>query len=110
MREHSYWVYMTASAPYGTLYTGVTNNLIKRAWEHREGVLPGFTKKYGVKMLVWYEHHEDIQTAIEREKRIKRWRRDWKIALIERDNPRWVDLYPSLVRDGSRIGPSARPG
>ena len=99
-----------ASAPYGTLYTGVTNNLIKRAQEHREGLVPGFTKKYGVKMLVWYEWHEDINVAIAREKQIKRWRRDWKIASIERDNLRWVDLYPSLVRDGSRIGANAPSG
>jgi putative endonuclease len=110
MREHSYWVYMLASKPYGTLYTGVTNNLIKRIWEHRESLLEGFTKKYGVKILVWYEWHESIHDAIEREKRIKRWRRDWKIALIEDSNPRWSDLYSGLIRNGSRIGPSARPG
>jgi putative endonuclease len=110
MREHSYWVYMLASAPYGTLYTGVTNNLIRRIWEHKEGMLPGFTKKYGVKTLVWYEWHERIEAAIEREKKLKRWRRDWKIALIEADNPRWTDLYQGLIRNGSRIGPSARPG
>jgi putative endonuclease len=110
MREHSYWVYMLASAPYGTLYAGVTNNLIRRVWEHKEGLLPGFTKKYGVKSLVWYEWHERIELAIEREKKIKRWRRDWKISLIEADNPRWTDLYPGLLRNGSRIGPVARPG
>jgi putative endonuclease len=110
MREHSYWVYMLASKPYGTLYTGVTNNLVKRIWEHKESLFEGFTKKYGVKNLVWYEWHESIHAAIEREKRIKRWRRDWKIALIEDGNPRWSDLYPGLIRNGSRIGPSARPG
>jgi putative endonuclease len=78
--------------------------------EHKEGLLPGFTKKYGVKSLVWYEWHERIELAIEREKKIKRWRRDWKISLIEADNPRWTDLYPGLLRNGSRIGPVARPG
>lgn len=110
MREHSYWVYMLASAPYGTLYVGVTNNLSKRVWEHKQALLPGFTKKYDVKMLVWYEWHESINAAIEPEKRLKRWRRDWKIALIEADNPRWTDLYPGLINHGSRIGPAARPG
>ena len=110
MREHSYWVYILASAPYGTLYTGVTNDLIRRVWEHKEELLPGFTAKYDVKKLVWYEWHECVQAAIEREKRIKRWRRDWKISLIEQDNPRWADLYPGMLRHGSRIGPAARPG
>ncbi len=110
MREHSYFVYMMASKPYGTLYTGVTNNLIGRTQQHRGGVIPGFTKKYDVKMLVWYEWNESVHEAIAREKKIKRWRRDWKIALIEKDNPRWADLYTSLVRHGSRIGPSVRPG
>ena len=74
MREHSYFVYMMASKPYGTLYTGVTNNLVSRVQQHRDGVIPGFTKKYNVKMLVWHEWHEDIHEAIAREKTIKRWR------------------------------------
>jgi putative endonuclease len=103
MREHSYFVYMMASKLYGTLYTGVTNNLIGRAQQHKDGTVPGFTQKYGVTLLVWYEWHEDINAAIACEKKIKRWRRDWRIALIEKDNPRWVDLHPSLLSDGSRV-------
>jgi putative endonuclease len=110
MRDHLYFVYMLASKPYGTLYTGVSNDIIKRVREHKEGILPGFTKKYDVKTLVWYETHADIHEAIAREKKIKRWRRDWKISMIEENNPRWADLYPALAGDGSRIGPSVRPG
>ncbi|MEI9995450.1 MAG: GIY-YIG nuclease family protein [Rhizomicrobium sp.] len=110
MREHSYWVYLLASAPYGTLYTGVANNLIRRVWEHKEGVVAGFTRRYDVKTLVWHEWHENVEAAIAREKSLKRWRRDWKIALIEADNPLWIDLYPGLLDHGSRIGPAARPG
>ncbi|MBN9558989.1 MAG: GIY-YIG nuclease family protein [Alphaproteobacteria bacterium] len=98
MRERLYFVYMLASKPQGTLYTGVTNDLIRRVLEHREGLVPGFTKRYGVKMLVWYERHGDIREAIAREKRLKRWRRDWKRSLIEEDNPHWADLYPELLR------------
>ena len=107
MQERTYFVYMLASKSYGTLYTGVTNDLIRRVWEHREGVVAGFTTKYGVKMLVWYERHGDIHEAIAREKRLKRWRRDWKISLIEEDNPRWTDLYPGLVRGWVPDRPSA---
>ena len=110
MRDHLYFVYMLASKPYGTLYTGVTNDIIKRVSEHRQGTLPGFTRKYDVKTLVWYETHADVHEAIAREKKIKRWRRDWKISMIEEDNPRWIDLYPALAGNGSRIGPSVRPG
>lgn len=95
-----YFVYMQASKPYGTLYVGVTNDLIARTYEHRTGAVPGFTKKYGVRHLVWFEQHADINAAIEREKRIKRWRRDWKIALIEEKNPHWEDYYPRLIKAG----------
>ena len=98
MREHIYFVYMLASAPQGTLYVGVTNDLLRRVCEHREGIVSGFTKKYGVKKLVWYEVHGDIREAIVREKQLKRWRRDWKRSLIESENPHWLDLYPGLVR------------
>ncbi|MGH7025657.1 MAG: GIY-YIG nuclease family protein [Caulobacteraceae bacterium] len=90
------WVYILASKRNGTLYTGVTTNLLRRVWEHREGVLPGFTKTYGVKMLVWCEVHGDVLEAIAREKAIKRWRREWKLALIEAENPRWLDLYETM--------------
>jgi putative endonuclease len=110
VRDHCYFVYMLASGPQGTLYVGVTNDLMRRAYEHREGLVPGFTKKYGVNRLVWYQIYGDINEAIAQEKRLKRWRRDWKKNLIERDNPRWVDLYPGLLNAGSRTAPSARPG
>ena len=81
----------------GTLYIGVTSQLIRRAWEHREGEVPGFTKRYGLKKLVWFEPWDRIIDAIQREKSLKRWPRQWKINLIERDNPDWSDLYPGLI-------------
>ena len=84
---------MLASDRNGTLYIGVTSNLVKRVWEHKEGVVPGFTSEYGVHKLVWYEQHESAESAITREKRIKKWNRDWKIKLIEESNPYWNDLY-----------------
>ena len=85
------------AAKNGTLYVGVTTNLLRRAWEHREGLIEGFTTRYGVKRLVWYEVHGPVLEAIAREKAIKRWRRPWKIALIEAANPTWRDLYPDLA-------------
>ena len=97
MRDQTYFVYMLASAPQGTLYVGVTNDLRRRVTEHRDGAVPGFTKKYGVKKLVWFERHGDIHVAIAREKALKRWRRDWKRSLIEQDNPHWADLYTDLL-------------
>ena len=84
---------MLASDRNGTLYVGVTSNLVKRVWEHKEGVVPGFTSEYGVHKLVWYEQHGSAETAITREKRIKKWNREWKIKLIEETNPYWNDLY-----------------
>jgi putative endonuclease len=90
------WVYMLASGRNGTLYTGVTTHLLRRVWEHREGMIPGFTKTYDVKRLVWFETFADVREAIAREKVIKRWRRAWKIALIEAENPQWLDLYEGL--------------
>ena len=95
-----YFVYILASRPYGTLYVGVTNDIISRTYDHRSGEIPGFTRKYGVHMLVWFERHSDINFAILREKRIKRWRRDWKINLIEETNPHWEDYYPKLLEAG----------
>jgi putative endonuclease len=80
----------------GTIYTGVTGDLARRVYEHREGLLPGFTKTYGVKKLVWYQPHESIATAIQREKRIKKYPRQWKLNLIEEHNPHWIDLYNLL--------------
>ena len=96
MRDHVYFVYILASKRNGTLYTGMTNNLERRMWEHKNGYVKGFTDKYRVKTLVWFEHHLDVHSAIAREKRIKRWRRAWKRALIEAQNPNWNDLTPSF--------------
>jgi len=96
LKEAAY-VYILASEPYGTLYVGVTSDLVKRIWEHKNGFVEGFTKKYGVKQLVWYEEHGSIISAIEREKRIKRWHRDWKVNLIQAMNPQWDDLYEKII-------------
>ncbi len=90
-------VYILASRRNGTLYVGVTSDLARRAWEHRVGELEGFTKYYGVHRLVYAEFHASMTDAILREKRMKRWRRAWKIELIERDNPTWRDLYDEFV-------------
>jgi putative endonuclease len=95
--ERSSYVYMLASGLNGTLYVGVTSDLVKRVWQHREGLAEGFTKRYGVKMLVWYEIHADIMEAIRREKQIKKWDRSWKVELIQKTNPRWRDLYADMV-------------
>ena len=94
----TYYVYILASRPHGTLYVGVTNDLVRRVSEHREGVVDGFTRRHGVKCLVYFEMHEDIEEAIKREKTLKRWRRAWKITLIEGENPQWIDLWGSLSR------------
>ncbi|WP_337187889.1 GIY-YIG nuclease family protein [Phenylobacterium sp.] len=91
-------VYMMASRRHGTIYVGVTSDLLRRASQHREGVLDGFTKRYGVKRLVWFEEHDGIGDAIRREKRLKEYPRQWKINLIERENPYWIDLYPGFFR------------
>ncbi len=90
-------VYMLASKPHGTLYVGVTSNLIQRVGQHRANLTGGFTRKYTVHRLVWFELHEEMYAAITREKKLKRWKRAWKIALIEESNPDWLDLYPGLV-------------
>ncbi|HEU4961170.1 MAG TPA: GIY-YIG nuclease family protein [Sphingomonas sp.] len=84
-------VYIVASGRSGTIYTGVTSHLLGRVYQHREGAIAGFTKRYDVKRLVWFEMHETMEAAILREKQLKAWRRDWKVALIERDNPFWED-------------------
>lgn len=91
------YVYILASRRNGTLYVGVTSDLIRRVHEHRTGILDGFTKRYGVKRLVFFEVHEAILTAIQREKTIKHWPRQWKINLIESGNPEWIGLYSSLI-------------
>ena len=85
-----------ASKPNGTIYIGVTSDLQKRAWEHRENIVEGFTKRYGVHRLVYYELHQDMASAILREKRLKKWNRAWKLRLIHEMNPKWDDLYESL--------------
>ncbi len=89
----TYCVYILASQRNGTLYVGVTSDLSRRVWEHKEGLTPGFTSKHRVVRLVWYEEYPDISDAITWEKRVKRWRRDWKLRLIEAQNPQWLDLY-----------------
>lgn len=93
MSERKYYIYILASKRNGSLYTGVTSDLVKRVWEHKEGLVDGFTKKYGIKMLVYFETFEDPQNAITREKQIKKWKRSWKIELIEKENPEWSDIY-----------------
>src|SRR5689334_8551034 len=90
------FVYLLASKPYGTLYVGSTFGLARRVWQHKTRAIPGFTAKYDVDRLVWFETHERLETALVRERQIKKWKRDWKINLIERENPHWADLYPSL--------------
>jgi putative endonuclease len=90
------FVYLLASKPYGTLYVGSTFELARRIWQHKTRAIPGFAAKYGVDRLVWFETHESLETALVRERQIKKWKRDWKINLIERENPHWADLYPSL--------------
>ncbi len=97
----SYYVYILANKRNGTLYVGVTNDLLKRIEQHKNGVVEGFTKKYGIKNLVFFEETTDVNSAISREKQIKKWRRDWKIKLIEEKNPKWKDLYYKLLDPGS---------
>jgi len=93
----SYYVYLMASQRHGTLYVGVTRDLLGRAYQHRTDAVAGFTRRYHVHLLVWFECYDDPLTAITREKEIKKWRRDWKVNLIKRTNPEWVDLYESLA-------------
>jgi len=90
-------VYLMASRRNGTLYVGVTSDLMKRVWEHKNNVVEGFTKRYGIHHLVWYELHPTMESAILREKTIKEWKRSWKMEMIEKSNPEWQDLYPDLI-------------
>jgi putative endonuclease len=92
-----YYVYMLASKKNGTLYIGVTNNLLKRVYEHKNNIIGGFTQKYSVHNLVYYEEHNEIGKAITREKQMKKWKRQWKIELIEKFNPQWKDLYCEAI-------------
>lgn len=98
-------VYLLASKRNGTLYVGMTSNLVRRVWEHKQHLVEGFTQKHGVHRLVWYEGHDTIVSAISREKAIKNWRRSWKIKIIEQMNPRWRDLFDDLVSSGFRHSP-----
>ena len=93
-----YYVYLLASKKNGTLYLGVTRNLVRRTYEHKEGVTPGFSSRYSVNRLVWFEWYDDPTTAITREKKIKKWRRAWKIRLIEESNADWRDLYNEITQ------------
>ena len=104
-------VYIMASGKNGTIYTGVTSDLTKGAYEHREGLIDGFTRKYGCKLLVWFDVYDDLQEARRRELQIKEWKRAWKIRLIEEQNLDWNDLYPRLFEPGSADpGPRPSPG
>lgn len=98
MNEKNYYVYILASKRNGTLYIGVTSNLLKRVSEHKQKLVKGFTKKYNVDKLVYYEQTNSIISAIEREKQLKRWKRNWKLELIEKENPKWKDLYYELLK------------
>ena len=105
--------YLLASGFHGTLYTGVTSNIEQRVAQHRERITGGFTERYGIKRLVWFEMHETMEAAIVREKRIKRWLREWKIALVEAENPTWRDLaedwgFEPLIR--RQVDPGSSPG
>ena len=95
--QKQFYVYMLASQRNGTLYTGMTSDLAKRIWQHKNGDVEGFTKQYNVKTLVYYEIHQSAKSAIVREKQIKKWRRKWKLRLIEKDNPLWNDLYYEII-------------
>jgi len=90
-------VYILASKKNGTLYTGVTSDLVKRIWEHKNDLVDGFTRRYKVHNLVWYELHDNMDAAIEREKNMKEWKRAWKVRLFEKDNPNWNNLYDSII-------------
>ena len=95
--EKQFYVYILANDRNGTLYVGVSSDLIKRVWQHKEKLVDGFTKTYEVEKLVWFEKHENAESAITREKRIKKWNREWKVRLIEETNPYWNDLHSSIV-------------
>ena len=97
--QKQFYVYILASQRNGTLYTGMTSDLVKRIWQHKNGEVEGFTKQYNVKTLVYYEIHQSAESAIVREKQIKKWRRKWKLRLIEKDNPYWKDLYKEKIQN-----------
>ena len=109
MRDHIYFVYMLASRRNGTLYIGVTNALIRRTFEHMNDLIDGFTKKYGVHRLVWFETYDNIDAAIAREKQLKGWNRAWKIKLIEKNNPGWNDLYRRMILENRKASDPGSP-
>jgi len=93
----NYYVYIMTNKPNGTLYIGVTNDLVRRIYEHRNSIIDGFTKKYNLKMLVYFEMFDRVEDAILKEKRLKKWNRQWKVEMIEKSNPDWVDLYDQIT-------------
>ena len=110
MEARVFQVYILANRIGGTLYIGVTNDLIRRVAEHRLKLVEGFTKKYEIARLVYFEQFDDIENAIKREKRLKKWPRAWKISLIEKDNPNWIDLYPGIAGVTDRPLDTGSPG
>jgi putative endonuclease len=98
VKTRNFYVYILCSKTNGTLYTGITSDVVKRVYEHKNNLVDGFTKKYGVHNLVWYEIHESPESAITREKQMKKWKRAWKFKLIEQFNPDWADLYESISK------------
>jgi putative endonuclease len=107
--DRTFFVYLLASGVRGTLYIGVTSDLLKRVWEHKNKAVSGFTARYDVDRLVWFETHATAEAAIQREKQLKEWKRDWKMNLIERDNPHWIDLFPGFG-SGLKMPSSRRLG
>jgi len=97
VNSNYYYIYILTSKPYGTLYIGVTNDLVRRVWEHKNDFVEGFTRKYGIHTLIYYEQCENIESAITREKQLKKWKRRWKLDLIEKMNPGWKDLYTEII-------------
>lgn len=97
MLTRAYFVYLVTNKPNGVLYLGVTNDLIRRVWEHKQGLVDGFSKTYQTKQLVWFEQYDLVETAILREKQLKKWKRLWKVELILANNPEWIDLYNQLI-------------
>ena len=97
MNSNYYYIYILTSKPYGTLYISVTNDLVRRVWEHKNDFVEGFTRKYGIHTLIYYEQCENIESAITREKQLKKWKRRWKLDLIEKMNPGWKDLYTEII-------------
>jgi putative endonuclease len=97
MQDRQYYVYMMSNQPYGTLYVGITNDLVRRVWEHKNGFVDGFTDRHELKRVVWYEIHGSAYEAIRREKLIKKWHRDWKVNRVQEMNPGWEDLYSKII-------------